>query len=81
MDDADSSRVLQPYRAVGLVTEDVPFALTTLGTKTFITVSIGKAFQVYDCDKLTLAMVAPPGNRAIRCVCAQWPDPRRERGP
>lgn len=65
-----SSRLFQPYRAVGLVTEDVPFALTTLGPKNFVTVSIGKAFQVYDSDHLTLAIVSPPMGQSVRCAGA-----------
>ena len=42
-----TSRVLQPYRALGIVTEARPFVLNQLGKEAFITVNIGKAFQVH----------------------------------
>lgn len=62
------SRVFRPYRAVGVVTEDVPFVLNTLGAKNFVTVSIGRAFQVFDTDKLSLAIISPQLTRRIRCA-------------
>ena len=37
----------------------MPFATQRRGTKTFVTVSAGKAWQTYDCDKLRLVLVGP----------------------
>jgi len=48
-----------PFRALGYVSEPVPFATQRRGTKTFVTVSAGKAWQTYDCDKLRLVLVGP----------------------
>lgn len=35
-----------PYRALGYITDDVPFAIQRRGKETYVTVSIGKAWQV-----------------------------------
>lgn len=35
-----------PYKAVGYVTDGSPFYVNRLGDETFLTVSIGKSFQV-----------------------------------
>lgn len=35
-----------PYKAVGYVTDGNPFYVNRLGDETFLTVSIGKSFQV-----------------------------------
>jgi hypothetical protein len=46
-----------PFRALGYITEGAPFAVQRRGTESFVTVSAGKAFQIYNCDKLRLVMV------------------------
>ena len=38
--------LFQPFRALGYITDDVPFATQRLGQETFVTVSVGKAWQV-----------------------------------
>lgn len=40
--------IFEPYRAIGYITNSVPFSVQRLGTETFVTVSVGKAFQVYN---------------------------------
>lgn len=44
--EARASRLFIPYRAVGLITDGAPFHVNRLGDRTFITTSIGDAFQV-----------------------------------
>jgi hypothetical protein len=40
--------IFEPFRAIGYITTGgVPFSLQRLGTETFVTVSVGKAFHVY----------------------------------
>jgi U3 small nucleolar RNA-associated protein 21 len=51
--------LFQPFRALGYITDSVPFAVNRRGKKTWITVSVGKAWQSFDCTKLTLALVGP----------------------
>lgn len=54
------SRLFTPYRAIGSITDGAPFGINRLGDATFITTTVGNAFQVFEADKLRLAIVAPP---------------------
>lgn len=40
--------IFEPFRAIGYITTHVPFSVQRLGTETFVTVSVGKAFQIYN---------------------------------
>jgi len=40
--------IFEPYRAIGCITTSVPFSVQRLGTETFVTVSVGKAFQIFN---------------------------------
>ena len=40
------SALFQPFRALGYITENVPFAVQRRGKETFVTVGVGKAWQV-----------------------------------
>ena len=42
-----------------------------LGNETFITVSLGRSFQIYKCDKLTPVVISPQMHAPIRCMAAQ----------
>ncbi|KAK9786275.1 hypothetical protein WJX73_004830 [Symbiochloris irregularis] len=53
------SPLFLPFRALGYITDDVPFAVQRRGRETFVTVSVGKTWQVYNCSKLRLALVGP----------------------
>jgi U3 small nucleolar RNA-associated protein 21 len=39
------SALFQPFRALGYITADVKFAVQRRGAQTFVTVSVGKAWQ------------------------------------
>jgi U3 small nucleolar RNA-associated protein 21 len=55
-----NSRVLQCFRAIGVVVDDaVPLRWYGMGKASFATASLGKAFAVYKCDKLTPVLVSP----------------------
>jgi U3 small nucleolar RNA-associated protein 21 len=41
-----ATALFSPYKAVGHVTDGNPFCINRLGEETFMTVSIGSAFQV-----------------------------------
>ncbi|CAN1272073.1 U3 small nucleolar RNA-associated protein 21 homolog [Linum perenne] len=62
--------IFEPYRAIGFITSDVPFSVQRLGTEAFVTVSVGKAFQVYNCAKLTLVLVSPQLPSKIRALAS-----------
>lgn len=40
--------LFEPYRAIGYITSSVPFSVQRLGTENFVTVSVGKAFHIYN---------------------------------
>jgi U3 small nucleolar RNA-associated protein 21 len=54
-----NSRVLQAFRAIGVVVDDVPLVWYGMGKASFATASLGKSFAVYKCDKLTPVLVSP----------------------
>lgn len=60
-----NSKIFQPYRVLGLVTENLPFAIQKRGTEYFITVSVGNAFQIFDLSKLRLKFVSQQINQQI----------------
>ncbi|KAK3221191.1 hypothetical protein Dsin_008216 [Dipteronia sinensis] len=62
--------VFEPYRAIGYITNSVPFSVQRLGTETFLTVSVGKAFQIYNCAKLNLVLVGPQLPKKIRALAS-----------
>ncbi|KAF9597469.1 hypothetical protein IFM89_018915 [Coptis chinensis] len=62
--------IFEPFRAIGYITSGVPFSVQRLGTETFVTVSVGKSFQVYDCAKLTLVLVGPQLPKKIRALAS-----------
>jgi U3 small nucleolar RNA-associated protein 21 len=39
--------LFQPFRALGYITDDIPFSIQRLGRESFVTVSVGKAWQVW----------------------------------
>lgn len=54
-----NSRVLQCFRAIGMIVDDVPLRWYGMGKASFATASLGKSFAVYKCDKLTPVLVSP----------------------
>ncbi|CAH9085598.1 unnamed protein product [Cuscuta epithymum] len=62
--------IFEPFRAIGYITNNVPFSVQRLGTETFVTVSIGKAFQIYNCAKLSLVLVGPQLPKKIRALAS-----------
>ncbi len=65
-----SSRIFQPYRAIGHVTTDAPFCLQQRGTEYFLTVPVGNAFQIYDCAHFHLKFVSPATQKPITALAA-----------
>eukprot|EP00889_Picochlorum_renovo_P002478 jgi/Picre1/29508/NNA_004894.t1 len=48
-----------PFRALGLVTEDAPFVTQRRGKETFITLSVGDSWQIYNASNLRLRLIGP----------------------
>ena len=55
----EANALFYPFRALGYITERAPFAVNRRGTETFVTVSAGRAFQIYNCEKMRLVLVGP----------------------
>lgn len=53
-----ASKVFSPFRIVGNVSNNVPFAIGTLGSTFYICTSVGKTFQIYDANTLHLLFVS-----------------------
>ena len=65
-----SSRIFQPFRAIGHVTSDVPFCVQARGSEFFVTVAVGHCFQIYDCAHLQLKFVSEYTKDTIRYLAA-----------
>lgn len=52
-----TSHLFQPFRAIGFITNHVPFDLQSAGPEHFITTCIGKSFHIYNASKLQLKFV------------------------
>ncbi|GMF21542.1 unnamed protein product [Phytophthora lilii] len=66
-----SDRVLQAFRAIGVVADDVPIVWYGMGQASFATASLGKSFAVYKCDKLTPVLVSPQLPKRIAALAVQ----------
>ena len=53
-----SSALYVPYKAVGVVTDGLPFFVNRLGEENFIYTSIGESFQVFRFDRLTVCLAS-----------------------
>ena len=47
-----------PYKAVGYIADSTPFVINHLGDEDFLTVSIGRAIQIYRLPKLHVCLVS-----------------------
>ena len=73
---ARAAGLFEKYCTVGLVVDGaVPFSFRQFTNKAFVAVSVGTSYVIYECEKLGVAIVAPPTSRQIRAV-ALW---KRER--
>ncbi|WOK92769.1 WD repeat-containing protein 36 [Canna indica] len=62
--------IFEPFRAIGYITSSIPFSVQRRGTETYVTVSVGKAWQIYDCAKLTLVLGGPQLPKKIRALAS-----------
>lgn len=66
--------IFEPFRAIGYITAGgVPFSVQRLGTETFVTVSVGKAFQVYNVSRQPTARpVCSAVKKSTRIRASRW---------
>lgn len=52
------SKIFSPFRVLGNVSNQIPFAVGTLGQTFYIVTSVGRSFQIYDANTLHLLFVS-----------------------
>jgi U3 small nucleolar RNA-associated protein 21 len=62
------SQLFAPFRAIGVVCDDVPAAVQQRGTETFVAVAIGRSFQLFGCARLNLLFAGPMLRHRIRAL-------------
>jgi hypothetical protein len=45
---ANHSKIYQPFRAIGYVTNEIPYVINNLGQDYFLTTCVGNSFQTYN---------------------------------
>ena len=55
---SSGSVLLQPFKAVGLVTDDVPPHFFKQGSETFMALSLGSSYQIFRADRLAPVAVS-----------------------
>lgn len=67
------SKIFSPFRVIGNVSNDTPFALGTLGSTFYVVTSVGRAFQIYDVATLHLLFISQEQTESkITCLFAQF---------
>ncbi|KAF9189420.1 hypothetical protein BGZ51_009596 [Haplosporangium sp. Z 767] len=56
---APAPRIFVPFRAIGYVTNEVPFNIQARGQAYFLTTCVGTTFHIYDVAKMNLLFVGP----------------------
>eukprot|EP00501_MAST-03F_sp_TOSAG23-6_P000616 GSMAST32.ASY1.ANO1.637.1 assembled CDS len=60
--------LLAPLRTVGMITGEIPCALTTLGKENFVVLGLDHTFQVMKASRLETSLVAPQIAGSIRAL-------------
>lgn len=68
-----SAPLFKPFRALGYITENVPFAVSRRGKETYVVVSVGKAWQVGERRRLARSQA----HRHSLCAGSTQPQARR----
>ncbi|KAK9049733.1 hypothetical protein SSX86_031298 [Deinandra increscens subsp. villosa] len=63
--------IFEPFRAIGYITSSVPFSVQRLGTETFVTVSVGKSWQIYNVRNPNLISLLVPSSISFSSVRPQ----------
>lgn len=73
---AAAPRLFVPFRAIGYVTNEVPFNIQARGQAYFLTTCVGTTFHIYDVAKMNLLFV---GTFLVpRYILSQEADARKE---
>ncbi|CAO3687016.1 unnamed protein product [Rhizopus stolonifer] len=64
------SKIYQPFRAIGYVTNETPYVINSLGQTYQLTTSVGKSFQTYDLGRMNLLFVSTPTEQPITAMAS-----------
>ncbi|KAF9583486.1 hypothetical protein BGW38_009350 [Lunasporangiospora selenospora] len=65
---AVAPRLFAPFRAIGYVTNEIPFHIQARGDTYTITTCVGNTFHIYDMNKLNLLFVGPHTSSPITAL-------------
>lgn len=51
------SKIYQPFRAIGYVTNEIPYVINNFGNEYFLTTCVGTSFQTYNVKIYTLTLL------------------------
>ncbi|KAF9154050.1 hypothetical protein BG015_001992 [Linnemannia schmuckeri] len=67
---AAAPRIFVPFRAIGYVTNEVPFNIQARGQAYFLTTCVGTTFHIYDVAKMNLQFVGAHTSHPITALAA-----------
>ncbi|KAG9073038.1 hypothetical protein KI688_000820 [Linnemannia hyalina] len=67
---AAAPRIFVPFRAIGYVTNEVPFNIQARGQAYFLTTCVGTTFHIYDVAKMNLQFVGAHTSQPITALAA-----------
>ncbi|KAI8333218.1 Utp21 specific WD40 associated putative domain-containing protein [Blakeslea trispora] len=62
------SKIYQPFRAIGYVTNEIPYVINNFGQEYFLTTCVGNSFQTYNLGKMNLLFVSAPSEKPITAL-------------
>ncbi|KAL7320299.1 rRNA-processing protein utp21, variant 2 [Mucor circinelloides] len=62
------SKIYQPFRAIGYVTNEIPYVINNHGQEYFLTSCVGSSFQTYNLGKMNLLFVSTPTPKPISAL-------------
>ncbi|KAF9427470.1 hypothetical protein BGZ94_004836 [Podila epigama] len=65
---AEAPRIFVPFRAIGYVTNEVPFNIQARGQAYFLTTCVGTTYHMYDVEKMNLLFVGPHTSTPITAL-------------
>ncbi|KAF8922887.1 Utp21 specific WD40 associated putative domain-containing protein [Dissophora ornata] len=65
---AAAPRLFVPFRAIGYVTNEIPFNIQARGQAYFLTTCVGTTFHIYDVAKMNLLFVGPHTSTPITAL-------------
>ncbi|KAI8967024.1 Utp21 specific WD40 associated putative domain-containing protein [Mycotypha africana] len=65
---SNHSKIYQPFRAIGYITNEVPYVINNHSNEYFLTTCVGSSFQTYNLGKMNLLFVSTPTEEPITAL-------------